>query len=55
MVERAAQAHRSRRWDDPITVHNADPAQAERRAELELRQGMGPIEYGPPGRVLSVR
>ncbi len=59
LLERAAAAHRSRGWGEPIEVVDADPARAERRTrelELEQRQGMGPIEHSPwVGRVLSVR
>ena len=56
MVERAAQAHSSRRRDDRIVVHDPDPARAERRAELELRGAMAPVQHSAhPGRILSVR
>ena len=50
MVERAARVFRSRSGSDPIEVYDADGL----GESLDDRAAMGPIRYGPPGRLLSV-
>jgi hypothetical protein len=51
LVERAARVSRSRSGSDPILVFDADGL----GKSLDERAGMGPIRYGPPGHILSVR